>query len=973
MLESLPAVPVLGEVEKVEIGLATLYKGDCLAVTKILGKVTHSIIDPPYEAGAHTDARLIHMKGGGVQVRAHNFEAMDDFTREQITKFIAENTNKWSLVFCQNEGAHFWREAFRSHGIKPNTTMVWVKPDGKPNFNGNGPGVGYESIVTTWHGEGKSSWNGGGRIGVLSYVSSAESKQEHNAGNHHTTIKPQKLMVELVTLFTDKDDTILDCFMGSGSTGVAAVTAGRRFIGIERDPEYFEICCRRIEAAQKSDLVSTSIYVKTKAKVAVPLIDAPPPRAPAIKVKGTKRAPAAQGSKPRFGMPTINVGGASAPRPARIPWSNPFEAYARPIINNAAGRPLAFDVWPGTRKNLLALDVECYRNFFLVCLLDLKTGARYSFERSTRADFKGAALRDIIENNRIITFNGMVYDMPVVFLAIKGADTAELKDATNTIINDRLKHWEVERRLPRAKVPYGLDHIDLFEPNPAVRTGLKVLMGRMHRRFVVDLPYEPSKSLTADEMNYTTLYCFNDLDGNKGLYEYLSEPMELRRAMSNEYKVDMRSKSDAQVGEAVFRKLIGTVGKAKPMPSFFYKAPEFIKFDGLEMNTVLAKLAGTEFMVDAGSGKTETPEWLEGLEIRYGQTSYRLGKGGLHSTEANRAVHADDDHVLLDLDGTGYYPNLGLQLGLYPEAAGPKYLEVGKKIIDTRTEAKREQQKYDELIKKDPGNADLRAKREPFKNKAEGLKISANGAMFGKLGSEYSFLFAPNILFAVTMGGQLSIVMLIEMCNRAGIPAVSGNTDGVVVRCPKGLLGRLDEIIMEWEGLTGINIERNEYKSIYNSSVNSYFAVKTDGKIKRKGPAANPWGEGDLRGQLSKNPQMTICSDAVAEYITKGTPFETTVRACADPRQFLTVIQAKAGAKWRENYLGTVVRYYWSIDGDPILYHESNRRVAKTEGARPLIELTDALPADLDYERYIAETEKLAVEMAVISEKGALL
>lgn len=674
----------------------------------------------------------------------------------------------------------------------------------------------------------------------------------------------------------------------------------------------------------------------------------------------------------KFTLPPT-TGVAAKRKVDRIPWFNAFEEYARPIVNAARGQPIHFDIHDGSKKNLLGLDVECYRNFFIACFLDFKTDKRYVFERSTRTDFKGSALRDIIENNRIITFNGMTYDMPMVFMAISGADTFALKSTSDTIIKERLKHWEVERKMPKAKVPYGLDHIDLYEPNPAVRTGLKVLNGRMHGRFMVDLPYEEHKSLSADEMNFCTLYCFNDLDGTKLLYEYLAEPLELRRAMSNKYKIDMRSKSDAQVGEAVFKKLIGTVGKPQPMPHFFYKVPDFIKFEGMQMRGVLAQLAGTEFNVDAGSGKTETPAWLEGLEINYGRTTYRMGRGGLHSTEAHRALHSDDDNVLIDLDATGYYPNFGLKIGLYPKGAGPKYLDVGGVIINTRTAAKREMQKFDALLINDPDNAELKASREPFKVEAEGLKISANGAMFGKLGSEYSFLYGPDILFAITMGGQLSIIMLIEMFERAGIPVMSGNTDGVLVRCPRALLGRLDEIVKTWESVTGIEIERNEYKSIYNSSVNSYFAVKSNGKIKRKGPAANPWGEGDKRGMLSKNPQMTICSDAVADYIIKKTPFEETIRACKDPRQFLTVIRAEAGAKWREHYLGGVVRYYWSTDGDPILYHKSNRRVAKTEGARPWVELPKELPDDVDIERYVKEAEKLAIDMAVIDEKGKLI
>lgn len=64
---------------------------------------------------------------------------------------------------------------------------------------------------------------------------------------NHPTVKPVKLLEHLIKLFSKKDDTVLDCFMGSGSTGVAAVNTNRNFIGIEIVPEYFEIAQNRID------------------------------------------------------------------------------------------------------------------------------------------------------------------------------------------------------------------------------------------------------------------------------------------------------------------------------------------------------------------------------------------------------------------------------------------------------------------------------------------------------------------------------------------------------------------------------------------------------------------------------------------------------------------------------------------------------------------------------------------------------
>jgi hypothetical protein len=245
----------------------------------------------------------------------------------------------------------------------------------------------------------------------------------------------------------------------------------------------------------------------------------------------------------------------------------------------------------------------------------------------------------------------------------------------------------------------------------------------------------------------------------------------------------------------------------------------------------------------------------------------------------------------------------------------------------------------------------LAAKAAGDKVKADGGRIALNG-VYGKLGSAYSPLYAPHLLIAITLTGQLSILMLIELAETAGIPVVSANTDGVVFFCPKDKEARLEEILTE-----------TRYKSIFNSSVNTYIAIGESGKIKRKGWISDPWRENDLRGQMMKNPQMTICSEAVLRFVVDGVPIEDTIRACDDPRSFLSIIKVAGGGTWRGHPLGRAVRYYWSLDGDPIL--AGTRKVAKTEHSKPLLELTTKLPDDIDYIRYCEEAVRLAIDLGI--------
>ena len=236
----------------VVIGNATLYLGDNYSVLPTLGGIDHVITDPPYEAEAHTKGRrLLGEQRNGertVVYGALDFASITESERLQVSAMLVDLSTGWLLTFCQAEAVYWWRNAHEQRGARYKRAMVWIKPDGAPQFTGDRPGMGYESIVASWCGKGRSSWNGGGRHGVFTHA-----QRDNNNPKEHMTQKPIALMDELVTLFSDRGQTVLDAYMGSGTTGVSCIRLGRRFIGIERDPRHFEVACRRIEDAQRQE------------------------------------------------------------------------------------------------------------------------------------------------------------------------------------------------------------------------------------------------------------------------------------------------------------------------------------------------------------------------------------------------------------------------------------------------------------------------------------------------------------------------------------------------------------------------------------------------------------------------------------------------------------------------------------------------------------------------------------------------
>lgn len=232
----------------------------------------------------------------------------------------------------------------------------------------------------------------------------------------------------------------------------------------------------------------------------------------------------------------------------------------------------------------------------------------------------------------------------------------------------------------------------------------------------------------------------------------------------------------------------------------------------------------------------------------------------------------------------------------------------------------------------------------------DGKKLSINGS-FGKFGSMYSKLYSPNLLLAVTITGQLSLLLLIEMLEYNDIPVVSANTDGIVIKCSVDKYDTYMDIVKTWEQITNFETEETRYKAVYSRDVNSYFAIKEDG-YKGKGFFGND--------KLKKNPKYDISKTAVIELMTNGTPLMQTIKSCTDIRQFLSVRNVKGGAHKEGWYLGKAVRWYYAVGMQGSLrYITSGNMVPETEGAKPLMELPDQLPTDIDYNRYVLEAEKI--------------
>jgi DNA modification methylase len=226
----------------------TIYTGNCLAWLRSLAdkSVDVCIMDPPYSEHVHT--RSLRSRKGGTKgplvSRELGFAHIDPKLQRKVSAEVARVTRRWVLAFCTPEMLGGWRADLEHFKLQHVRVGVWVKPNGAPQFGGDRPGTGWEAIEIA-HPKGRKRWNGGGHHAVWTH--SIETGQ-YKGDRVHSTEKPIGLMLELVSLFSDPGELVIDPFAGSGTTGVACVRLGRRFAGAELDPTMAQHATDRLEA-----------------------------------------------------------------------------------------------------------------------------------------------------------------------------------------------------------------------------------------------------------------------------------------------------------------------------------------------------------------------------------------------------------------------------------------------------------------------------------------------------------------------------------------------------------------------------------------------------------------------------------------------------------------------------------------------------------------------------------------------------
>lgn len=560
---------------------------------------------------------------------------------------------------------------------------------------------------------------------------------------------------------------------------------------------------------------------------------------------------------------------------------------------------------------VVVYDIEVLRNLFLYLDYNLDTEEFSQFEISDFVNELPALLKHLDKIKAQIGFNNLAYDSQVIQHMRKNAKTLLRLDAEDiyTFLHDYsdslIQNKEERRWLDYSEKSLPIIQLDLFKiwhyDNPARKCSLKWLQYSMDWDNIEDMPISHLDRVKTEEIRESIkYYCKNDVLSTLQFYkitqgitehpEYAGkDKIKFRKDITRKLGIQCRNFNDVKIGDEINKQnYLRATGKRwfdiknlrtkRPKFTFGDCYPSYIEFQTEELQGFFERLK--DIFIDVMSDQKFT--------VNFDGVQYTMAKGGLHSKDKPRKIEPAAHEILRDADVGSMYPNAILKRGLYPQHLGKEWLEGYKALIQERLECKK---KYKDT--KDPA----------YQSIVEALKLALNGGSFGKTGETTSWQYDIFITFAVTVGCQIDLLMLIESLVLAGIRVMSANTDGIVCLFDKDKEDVYNKVCNDWEKKVGNYdvekdqgiLEYNDYVLMAQMAVNSYIAVKKNGEAKYKNQFM-------IDHELHKNKSFKIIPLALDAYYRKD------INPVKFIKEHQNIFDFCAGARVND-------KWYWEIRG----------------------------------------------------------
>jgi len=634
---------------------------------------------------------------------------------------------------------------------------------------------------------------------------------------------------------------------------------------------------------------------------------------------------------------------------------------------------------------VLIYDIETMIEMFLVGIYIPHENKYVEFEVSkSKYDLdKFVEFTEKYKDYNWVGYNNIRFDSQVVEWVLRKCHTwgeksnleiaAIIAQKAQDVIDDANYELFAEYR----EEELSIKQIDLFKihhyDNKNRRVSLKRLQFEMDLENIEEMPIHHAKrNMTLTERKLTREYCKNDVMSTYEFYLVTigetehplykgNNQIQLRLDIEKEFGIHCINYSDSKIGDEIIKKYYCEEKKIDiknlPKKGFFRKTikvknciANYVSFKTPQLNKFLKDLKLLNLGINDDFKES----------IHFFNNVYSFMKGGLHTENKPEIFEADDDYFIIDWDVSSYYPAIIINNGQYPFHLGKQFLIGYRKMFEKRLELK-PFAKTDKKIKGIVG----------------ALKLAVN-SVYGKSSDMLSWIYDRQLTMFTTITGELSLMMLIENYELAGINIISANTDGVTIKIHKSKLHEMMKVNERWCKLTGYELERSDYSKIIFSTVNDYLAITTNGEIKKKGDFLTDF-------ELHKNKSARIVPIALERYFIDNLDIRTTISSHTNPFDFC--IRQKSTKDFHyEGYVKGVepvvynklIRYYVSssIDGKKLMKIKNKEsdstapNSAQVEAGEWLCNVVNYLPKEttvesmnINYDYYIERAENLVVKI----------
>ena len=632
-------------------------------------------------------------------------------------------------------------------------------------------------------------------------------------------------------------------------------------------------------------------------------------------------------------------------------------------------------------------DIETMKELFLIVGYNPEMGYKtWEVSKNKNQLDSLAAFMEEHKDYYFVFYNGLRFDSQVIEWILRNYEhwhelsSLEICEKIYQRAQDVIENSNYDVLPDYRESQLSFKIIDVFEihhfSNKNRRVSLKRLEFEMDLENIEEMPIHHSKeNMTDEDIVLTKEYCFNDVWATYQFYLVTigqtdhplykgDNKIELRQDIEAEFGIPCLNYSDSKIGDEMIKKYYCEQKridyKELPKKGYFRKSIDvknciapYVEFQTPELQAFLKKIKKLKLGLQ--------DDFKE--ELHFYNNVYSFMKGGLHTENSPKIFEADDEYEIIDWDVSSYYPAIIINNGRYPYHLGPEFLRGYQEMFNKRLELK-------PLAKKD----------KKIKGIVGALKLAVN-SVYGKSSDMQNWIYDRQLTMFTTITGELSLMMLIEAYELAGINVISANTDGVTIRIKKTLIDKMHEINAWWSELTKYELERADYQKIIFSTVNDYLAIKTDGEVKKKGDFLTDF-------ELHKNKSARIVPLALEQYFLCDVPVDTTIKSHNNIFDFCLRQKASKDFHYEgvdkstgeKKIYNKLIRYYISNTGEKLLKVKNEdsdsgaANVSQVEAGEWLATVCNHLKKDhpldnINYDYYIERAERIIYKIQTEGKK----